>query len=135
MHPTHAGGDGGALDAHILTIKSRPPTSFYGVLAGSVAERTREIGVRSALGASRRDILGLVIRQGMTLTGLGIAIGVAAAAAGTQAIVAMLFGVSRLDPGTYLGVIALLAGVSLDRVRRAAWREARIDPASTLRSE
>ena len=70
-------------------------TGIYGVLSGSVTERTREIGVRSALGASRGNIIALVVRQGMRLTGLGIVIGSAAAAAASQAIVTLLFGVSR----------------------------------------
>ena len=109
-------------------------TGIYGVLSGSVAERTREIGVRSALGASRGRILALVIRQGMGLTGLGIAIGSAAAAAASQAIVAMLFDVSRLDPMTYAGVIALLAGAALVACGVPAWRAARVDPAATLRT-
>ena len=108
---------------------------IYGVLAGSVAERTREIGVRSALGASRGNILALVVREGMRLTGLGVAIGLAGAAAASQAIAAMLFGVSRLDPVTYLGVIGLLAGVSMIACAVPAWRAARVDPASTLRAE
>ena len=71
----------------------------------------------------------------MTLTGLGVAIGLAGAAAASQAIVAMLFGVSRLDPVTYLGVIALLAGVAVIACAVPAWRAARVDPASTLRAE
>jgi len=73
---------------------------IYGLLSGSVTERTREIGVRLALGASPRDILALVVRQGMTLTGLGTAIGLAGAVVATQALVTLLFGVSRLDPVT-----------------------------------
>ncbi len=108
---------------------------IYGVLSGSVAERTREIGVRSALGASRGSILALVVRQGMMLTGLGVAIGLAGAAAASQALATMLFGVSRLDPVTYLGVIALLAGVSVIACGVPAWRAVRVDPASTLRAE
>src|SRR6185295_843961 len=100
---------------------------IYGVLAGSVAERTREIGVRSALGASRGEILALVVRQGMKLTGLGVAIGIAGTAAATRVIVAMLFGVSRLDPVTYLGVIALLAAVATIACSVPAWRAARVD--------
>jgi putative ABC transport system permease protein len=123
------------FEAFALTALALAAAGIYGVLAGSVVERTREIGVRSALGASRRDILGLVIRQGMALTGLGVVIGVAGAAVATQAIVAMLFGVSRLDPATYLGVIALLAGVAMTACAVPAWRAARVDPASTLRSE
>jgi putative ABC transport system permease protein len=108
---------------------------IYGVLSGSVTERTREIGVRSALGASRGNILGLVIRQGMTLTGLGVLIGVTGAAATTQAIVTLLFGVSRLDPITYLAVIALLVAVSAIACWVPAWRAARVDPSITLRAE
>ena len=78
-------------------------TGIYGVLSGSVTERTREIGVRSALGASRSDILALVLRQGMALTGIGIALGLLAAAAASQALAAMLFDVSRLDPSRMSG--------------------------------
>jgi putative ABC transport system permease protein len=123
------------FEAFALAALVLAAAGIYGVLAGNVAERTREIGVRSALGASRRDILGLVMRQGMTLTGLGVAIGVGGAVAATQAIAAMLFGVSRLDPGTYLGVIALLGGVAMIACGVPAWRAAGVDPASTLRAE
>lgn len=110
-------------------------TGIYGVLSGSVTERTREIGVRLALGASRGNILGLVVRQGMTLTGLGLAIGLAGAILASQAIVSLLFGVSPLDPVTYLGVIALLTGMSLIACCVPAWRAARVDPSITLRAE
>jgi putative ABC transport system permease protein len=108
---------------------------IYGVLSGSVSERTREIGVRSALGATRGDIVALVMRQGMTLTGLGVLIGLSGAAAASRAIVTLLFGVSRLDPVTYLGVIALLVGVSGIACWVPAWRAARVDPSITLRAE
>ena len=108
---------------------------IYGVLSGSVTERTREIGVRSALGASRSNILALVVRQGMTLTGLGVLIGVTLAAAATQVIVTLLFGVSRLDPITYLGVIAVVVAVSAIACWMPAWRAARVDPSITLRTE
>jgi putative ABC transport system permease protein len=110
-------------------------TGIYGVLSGSVAERTREIGVRLALGASRSNILALVFRQGMTLTGLGVVIGLSGAVVATQAIVTLLFGVSRLDPITYLGVITLLVGVSVIACWVPAWRAARVDPSITLRAE
>jgi putative ABC transport system permease protein len=108
---------------------------IYGVLSGSVAERTREIGVRLALGASRESILTLVVRQGMTLTGIGVAIGLAGAAVASQAIAAMLFGVSWLDPVTYLGVIVLLAGVSVIACGVPAWRAMQVDPIVALRYE
>jgi len=110
-------------------------TGIYGVLSGSVSERTREIGVRSALGATRTSILSLVLRQGMTLAGLGAALGLMGAALASQAIAAMLFGVSRLDPVTYLGVILLLAAVSAVACSVPAWRAARIDPMVALRYE
>jgi putative ABC transport system permease protein len=110
-------------------------TGIYGVLSGSVAERKREIGVRSALGASRGTILGLVVRQGMTLTALGVVIGLAGAVAASQALVSLLFGVQRLDPATYLGVIALLVGVSGVACSVPAWRAARVDPSIALRAE
>ena len=90
------------FEAFALAALVLAAAGIYGVLAGSVAERTREIGVRSALGASRRDILGMVVGQGMTLTAVGVAIGIAGAVAATRALAAMLFDISRLDPVTYL---------------------------------
>jgi len=123
------------FEAFALVALALAATGIYGVLSGSVNERMREIGVRSALGASRGDILALVIRQGMTLTGLGAAIGLGGAALATQALVTLLFGVSRLDPLTYLGVIALLAGVSAIACAAPAWRASRVDPSITLRAE
>jgi putative ABC transport system permease protein len=110
-------------------------TGIYGVLSGGVTERMREIGVRSALGATRGDILGLIVRQGMTLTALGVAIGLAGAAVASRAIITLLYGVSRLDPVTYLGVIALLAAISGIASLVPAWRAAQVDPAITLRAE
>lgn len=123
------------FEAFALVALLLAATGIYGVLSGGVAERTREIGVRAALGASRWDILGLVMRHGLTLTGLGVAIGVVGAFAASRAIVAMLFGVSRLDPVTYLGVVLLLVIVAALASGVPAWRAARIDPAITLRSE
>jgi putative ABC transport system permease protein len=107
----------------------------YGILAGNVTDRTREIGVRSALGASRANILGLVLRDGMWLTGLGMAIGLCAAAAASRALVSLLFGVSRIDLATYLGMITLLGVVSGIACWVPAWRAARVDPSITLRAE
>ncbi len=110
-------------------------TGVYGVLAGSVTERTREIGVRVALGASRADILGVVVREGLMVTGIGIALGLAGAAAASQALVTLLFGVSRLDPVTYGGVVAILIGASAVACSVPAWRAVHVDPATTLRAE
>jgi ABC-type antimicrobial peptide transport system permease subunit len=123
------------FEAFALAALVLAAAGIYGVLSGSVAERTREIGVRSALGASRASILGLVMRQGLTLTGLGVIVGLAGAVAASQMIATMLFGVSPADPVTYVGVIALLAAVSVVACGVPAWRAARVDPASTLRAE
>ncbi|HYL93445.1 MAG TPA: ABC transporter permease [Alphaproteobacteria bacterium] len=108
---------------------------IYGVLAGNVTERTREIGVRSALGATRGNIISLVVRQGMSLTGIGVLIGLVGAAVATKALITLLFGISRLDPVTYFGVVALLACVSVIACWAPAWRASRVDPSVALRAE
>jgi predicted permease len=123
------------FEAFALAALSLAAIGIYGVLSGSVAERTREIGVRSALGASRRDILALVARQGMALTVVGIFIGLGGAMAASRMLVTLMFGVSRLDPVTYTGVVALLLGVSAIACWIPAWRAARVDPSITLRAE
>jgi ABC-type antimicrobial peptide transport system permease subunit len=108
---------------------------LYGVLAGSVVERWREIGVRSALGASRGDIMGLVLRQGLRLTTLGVVVGIGAALLATRLLAAMLFGVSHVDPLTYVGVVVLLTLTSVVASALPAWRASRVDPVTALRSE
>ena len=108
---------------------------IYGVLSGSVTERIREIGVRAAMGAAPRDILALILGQGMRLTTLGVVIGLAGAVVATRGLVTLLFGVTRLDPATYAGVILVLFGVSAVACWMPAWRAARVDPSVTLRSE
>ena len=123
------------FEAFALAALVLAAAGIYGVLSGSVAERTREIGVRAALGASRRSILALVLRSGLGLTGLGLLIGLAGAVLATRAIEAMLFGVTRLDPVTYFGVLILLAGVALLACWIPARRAMSVDPATTLRSE
>ena len=123
------------LEAFALVGLVLAATGIYGVLSGSVSERTREIGIRAALGASRRDILGLVVKQGMRLTGLGVVLGLAGAVLASQGLVTLLFGVSRLDPVTYMGVIALLLAVAGLACWIPASRAARVDPAITLRAE
>jgi len=110
-------------------------TGIYGVLSGSVTERMREIGVRLAVGATRGDILALILRQGMALSALGIVIGLTGAVVASHALISLLFGISRLDPATYFAVIALLAGVSVIACGVPAWRAAQIDAASALRAE
>jgi ABC-type antimicrobial peptide transport system permease subunit len=106
---------------------------IYGVLAGSVTERRREIGVRAALGATRASILALVLRQGLTLTGLGAVVGLAAGALASRGLVTLLFNTSRFDLATYAGVATLLVVVALLACWVPAWRAARLDPTTALR--
>ncbi|HYL84739.1 MAG TPA: ABC transporter permease [Candidatus Angelobacter sp.] len=110
-------------------------TGIYGVLSSSVTERTHEIGVRAALGAVPVHILALILHQGILLTGVGVAIGLIGAVIASQAVTTLLYGISRLDPITYLGVIALLLGVSVAACGVPAWRAARVDPMTALRYE
>jgi putative ABC transport system permease protein len=108
---------------------------IYGVIAGSVAERTREIGVRAALGASHGRIIALILRQGFALTGFGCAIGVAGSVVATRGLASMLFGIGPLDATTYAAVLILLGLVAMLAAAVPARRAARIDPATTLRTE
>jgi predicted permease len=123
------------FEAFALAALVLAAAGIYGVLSGSVVERTREMGVRAALGASRGDIVSLVLRQGLRLTGVGVVLGLAAAAVATQALATLLFGVSRLDPVTYVGVVALLAATAVIACAVPAWRAARVDPVTTLRAD
>jgi putative ABC transport system permease protein len=123
------------FEAFALASLVLAAAGIYGVLSGSVNERTREIGVRSALGATPASILAMVLRQGIALTTVGVVIGLACAIVASQPIAAMLFGISRLDPLTYLVVITMLLGVSAIACWVPASRAARVDPAITLRAE
>jgi putative ABC transport system permease protein len=108
---------------------------IYGVLAGTVTERLREIGVRLALGASRWDILSMVLRQGLGLTAFGIILGAGGALALRRIIAGLLFGVSSVDPLTYVGVTGVLAVAALAACWVPAMRATRVDLAVTLRAE
>lgn len=123
------------FEAFALASLALAAIGIYGVLSGSVAERIREIGVRSALGASPADIYGLILRQGMKLTGIGIVLGVGGAILASRALVTLLFGVSTLDVVTYAGVIALLWGIAAIACWLPASRAAHIDPSITLRAD
>src|SRR5688572_11365730 len=107
----------------------------YGVIEERVTERTREIGLRSALGATPKKIAALVVGQGLTLTIIGVAVGVGVAASSTRAIASLLFGIEPFDLVTYAGVVALLLGVAFIACYAPAFRAARIDPAITLRAD
>jgi predicted permease len=108
---------------------------IYGVMAYLVNQGTRELGIRIALGASQRNIVTLVVRQGMTLAFSGVMIGLAAAFPLTRLIRSMLFGVGATDPTTFVGISLLLAMIALLASYLPAQRAARINPLISLRSE
>lgn len=105
----------------------------YGVLAYSVSQRTKELGLRMALGADRGGVLRLVVREGMTVGMCGIVAGVATSIALSRVLSALVFGVSVWDPSTYLGVSAVLALVALASCLIPAIRASRVDPMTALR--
>ena len=108
---------------------------LYGVMSYLVTQSTRDIGVMVALGARSGDIVGLVMRHGMELTGIGIAAGLAGAAVLTRVMASLLFGVSALDAATFVGVPVLLAAVAFAATVVPAWRTTRVDPVVALRDE
>jgi predicted permease len=108
---------------------------IYGVLAYNVANRTREFGVRIALGASSRRVVSLVVRQGIATSLAGIVIGLAGAAACARLLDRMLFGVTPLDASTYAVVVAVLLVVAVVACAVPAWRATRVDPLTSMRAE
>ena len=108
---------------------------IYGVISYSVAQRTGEIGIRAALGASRIDVLGLVLGRGIWMTGAGLAVGFAGALALTRLLATLLFGVGPWDPFTMVAVCGMLASVGLLACYLPARRAAQVDPAVALRYE
>ena len=106
---------------------------IYGVISYVATQRTREIGIRMALGAAGRDVSGLFLRQGLMLAAIGIVAGMAAAAGLTRVMSALLFGVSAVDPVTYLAVSVGLGATALLASYLPAARAARTDPARALR--
>jgi putative ABC transport system permease protein len=106
---------------------------IYGVMSFAVAHRTREIGVRMALGAQRRDVLKLIVGQGIVLAVIGIVVGLALASAMTRLLASQLYGLSATDPATFIGVPIFLLGVSFIACYLPARRAMRVDPLTALR--
>ena len=108
---------------------------IYGVIAYNVAQRTREIGIRMALGAQRKQMLGMVLRQSLTLVALGLTIGLVASLAGTRLLSSLLFGIGATDWSTYTLVVLLLAAAAFLASYIPARRAMRVDPMVAIRYE
>ena len=108
---------------------------IYGLMSYSVEQRTQELGIRMALGAGQNDMLQLVVRQGMLLAGIGLAIGLAASLGLSRIMAKLLFGVKTTDPVTYTAVTVILISVALLATYIPARRATQIDPMIALRYE
>jgi putative ABC transport system permease protein len=125
----------GLLGAYAALALLLTALGLYGVLAHSVTQRTREIGIRMALGAARRSILGLVLREGLGMTLAGAAAGAIGALGAARLVRSLLFGVAPYDPWTLAGVVALLAAASAAAMLVPLRRATRVDPVVALRCD
>ncbi|MBW8862165.1 MAG: FtsX-like permease family protein [Acidobacteria bacterium] len=108
---------------------------IYGVLAYSVSQRTRELGIRLALGAKRHELFAMVVRQGMRPVIAGGILGIAGAFASSAVLKSLLYGVAAVDPATYAVTVAILIAVALAATAMPARRAMRVDPITALRTE
>ena len=106
---------------------------LYGVMSYSVSQRTREIGIRMALGAGHTDVRSMVLRQGLLLATSGVFLGLAAALGLARLMTNLLYGVSGADPFTFGAVPLLLLGIAAVATYLPAWRASRVDPVEALR--
>jgi putative ABC transport system permease protein len=153
VEPTAAVGRVGTLSSQIADSVSEPrfatavlatfallalgiaAAGLYGVLSYTVSQRRREIGIRAALGATRANLIGLVVRQGLTVTLAGLAIGLLASVVVTRRMQSLLFGITPLDIPSFIFMPLILIGVAVLACVVPARRAAATDPATTLRSE
>jgi hypothetical protein len=108
---------------------------IYGVLAYAVARRTRELGIRVALGAGRRQLTAIVLAQGLRIVAVGIVVGLAGAVLATRVIRGLLFRVSATDPATYAAIAAVVCAIALVACLVPLWRALRVDPVRALRAD
>jgi putative ABC transport system permease protein len=108
---------------------------IYGVISYSVAQRTSEFGIRIAMGAVSSDVLRIVLRQGLSIAAVGLVLGFAGAFSLTRFLTGVLFGVSTVDPGTFVAMAVLMAAVAMLACYIPARRATRVDPATALRHE
>jgi putative ABC transport system permease protein len=107
----------------------------YGVISLNVGGRTSEFGIRMALGAKRGDVIRLILKQGLALTLIGLAVGIAGALAAARAMSGLLYGVSAADPVTFVAISLMLLAVALLACYLPARRAAKVDPMVALRFE
>ena len=108
---------------------------IYGVMSYTVAQQTREIGIRIALGAKRGDVLKMTVKQGLRLVGFGLIIGLGAAFILTRVMATLLFGISATDPLTFLSISLVLLAVAMLASYIPALRATRVDPMIALRAQ
>lgn len=123
------------LGAFALVALALAIVGAYGVMSHAVTQRTREIGIRIAIGAAPSQVLAAVLRQSLTVTGIGAAIGILGAAGLTRYLKSMLFELTPLDPPTFVAVAVLFLAVGLLAACLPALRASRVDPLAALRHD